>query len=184
LNEHLSKQCKSVSILPATIHVRGTLAASARPSLKQYENNMKKIILILTLQLLCFHWTNGQTLDSILNKTNVPAYINFSIKPDSTFINNFNKNRCAIVRFYHSESSIYYHVFHYNISDSSDFKKGVEKYLMTSNCVYFRNRDRNKNFIDFIKGDYYFLLQLCPCKTVDNPDCEKLAVELNKWLKR
>ena len=114
----------------------------------------------------------------------MPAYINVSLKPDSAFFNDFNKNRVAFVSFYHSESSVYYHVFHYNISDSVAFKNAVEKYIAGSDCLFIRNRDGNKNFHDFIKGGYYFLLELCPCNTANHTDCEKLALELNEWLKK
>jgi hypothetical protein len=141
------------------------------------------ILLICTIQLLLLSKTYSQTLDSFL-KVGLPKNLTFSIKKDSSYIKEFNKSRYAIIDFVFKKTSVRYFVFTYSSSDSLNFINGNSKYLMQSNCAFTRNKEKYKNLQSFIKGDYYFLLELCPCKTNGNVDCGKLALKLNKWIKK
>jgi hypothetical protein len=141
------------------------------------------ILLICTIQLLLLSKTYSQTLESVL-KVGLPKNLTFSIKKDSSYIKEFNKSRYAIVDFLSSKTRVRYFVFTYSSSDSLNFINGNSKYLMQSNCTSIRNKDKYKNFQSFIKGDYYFLLELCPCRTSENRSCGRLALKLNKWIEK
>lgn len=144
--------------------------------------NKNILHLTLILYLFCSIKLYGQTNDSIFNSLKFPNNLTITIKNDTTYFKEFKKKLVATITFSSSKSSVFYMVFRYEQSDSLDFENDFSKYIMQSNCYFTANKDLNKNFKTFTKDGYYFLQELCPCRTIKNIDCAELAKTLNEWI--
>ena len=105
------------------------------------------------------------------------------IKKDSGELGVFPTNYEAIITFISDSASVYYFAFKYQLSDSINFIKAELDYWIVSGCNIIPNKDFNKNFSSFIYDGYFFLLQHCACRTVQNENCAELASRINRWRK-
>lgn len=112
-----------------------------------------------------------------------PQNLNCSIKKDTTYLKDFNRNSIANANFTLGHTSVFYRIFEYNKRDSLLFKNGEIIYLTGSNCYRQRNTQPEKNLQSFVKDGYYFLLSLCHCNTVKETECAQLAEIINTWTK-
>ncbi len=144
---------------------------------------MKNRITLITVLFLCSTGAYSQTRDAVLNKMASPQGVTMVFKSDTNYFDSLHQRAVGIATFSASQSSVYYFVFPYTSSDSLTFWHGMIDFHMNADCVFRKNPDWNKNFESFTKNGYYFLLQMCPCVTVEYPDCAVLAERLNAWIK-
>lgn len=147
--------------------------------------NMKQLIFLIAFsscQFLFISNSNCQKLDSMIHTLELPKNWTASIAVDTTYWKIFDTNLFAQVTFSDSKHLVIYYVFEYNETDSLKFRNGLSAWYMFQNCNFKRNQDLGKELPSFAKQRFYFLLQACPCRTIENPECAKLALSINKWI--
>jgi hypothetical protein len=140
--------------------------------------------LITILILLLAGQVIGQNLDSLVKSIKTPSKWSKNIENKTIYFREFEKNVIAIVTFSYLETKVSYYVFKNDKTDTVVFQKAFRNYIMAENCQTKFPKNWNEILGSFDTKYYYFLLQHCPCLSVDNPECGKLAITLNKWKKR
>jgi hypothetical protein len=145
---------------------------------------MKKtffLSLAMSLLFFCNAHSQSPTINEVLKSLQLPDGWTATVENSNSFYNEFNRKSIAGVTFMSSGASVCYTIFQYNKADSSVFKQGWFNYIIQANCEFKPGNDPSSELATFVKNDFYFLLQLCPCRTDKHPECGVLARRLTEW---
>ena len=60
-------------------------------------------------------------------------------------------------------------------------RKKIIDYYILSSCLNYPSTIQEENFMSFAKGQYFFVMKMCPCSTDQNLTCKMLAKKLFLW---
>ena len=123
----------------------------------------------------------SQSIDSLFSKHKLTDGLTVQIKNDSLSVGGFPTNLVARITFTSDSASVNYFAFAYEQPDSVKFRTAEMGYWMVSGCNIIFHKDFERNFYSFIYDGYFFLLQHCACRTVENEFCAELAFLINQW---
>ena len=127
---------------------------------------------------------NAQTnLQKIINEFSVPSGWHSEIDYDTSYFPLFQKSQLASWNLIGSQESqeVTYYIYNYSVADSTSIIKKMLDYYMLSSCINFSSTIPEENFISFVKGQYFFLMKMCPCSTANISSCKILAKKLFLW---
>jgi len=149
-----------------------------------HHNSINKIIsLSILLQVIIIN-VYGQEYDNFKDKVDIPNGLTISVDSVKKEFSIMDKKVIGQITFSYKSKSVTYNIFNYNTADSVIFSKILMNRLSTENCMWKNNSNPNKNFhLSFIRDNYYYLIEYCPCGANSKGRCGNLALKINKWLK-
>jgi hypothetical protein len=148
-------------------------------------NYLLKVIYLAFLFQFTFNNVYGQIEgDAFIDRTVLPHGLKISVDSVKDPFLFSDRNVIGFLTFSSMNKSVTYNIFNYTPSDSVEFSRIKMERLSMENCSWKGNKNPNKNFrLSFIKGNYYYLLEFCPCGANSKGRCGNLALKINKWLR-
>ena len=141
---------------------------------------IKKIILT-TFSVIHLSIAFGQ--DSLIQAKATPSGLKVSLDKVNHPTDFMDMKCIGTLTFSNSKKTVDYLVFNYQPSDSLTFDKIKWERLKMENCMWTRNKTRERNFPNFfIQRDYIFFIQFCPCGGSAKGQCGDLARKINQWI--
>ena len=144
---------------------------------------MRHFIAFFILFVACLN-TNGQNkLSKLINEFNVPSDWHSKIDYNTSYFPLFQQKRLASWTLFSSEKKqrVIFFIYKYSVNDSAIFRKKIIDYYILSSCLNYPSTIQEENFMPFAKGQYFFVMKMCPCSTDQNLTCKMLAKKLFLW---
>lgn len=129
--------------------------------------------------------TNGQSnIQKLLSEFKYSEDWVVEFIPDTSYFPIFNKKQVGFWNFSYlkdKSQTVKFRIFNYSINEIDSLSVNSNKYILLSSCIYWRSENPYMDFSSFTKGGFYFLLNMCPCRTKGNRQCSALAYAINKW---
>ena len=143
----------------------------------------KKTLYLTILFQLVLNIAFGQKNESSISGESSSNGLKVSVDSLNKTFSILEKKATHLIQFSYKNKDVTYYAFDYAQSDSTIFSKVKMKRLSMENCSWTGNNNPKKNFpLAFVKGDYYYLLEFCPCGASSKGRCAGLALKLNRWL--
>ena len=144
----------------------------------------QKIYLMILFQF-AMNIVLGQKSESLTNIINSSNGLIISVDSLNKPFSISDKNAVRLIQFAYKNKDVIYYAFDYVPSDSTIFSKIKMKRISMENCMWTGNSNPKKNFpLTFVKGNYYYLLEFCPCGVSSKGHCGNLALKVNEWLEK